>query len=146
MEIRLERYVRPKNKSISWYVFIWLYYQNIFFFFCPRFVFIRHHIPSACIANTSYRIAHWWRCNCWKKYWVFFFLLYFSFLFKIYLFQLEDNFFTILCWFPPYININQPSVYICPLPGGSVVKYLIANAGDTGLIPVAGKIPWRRKW
>ena len=77
---------------------------------------------------------------------VIFFLPYFSFLFKIYLFQLRHNFFTILCWFLPYININQPLVYICPLPGGSVVKYLVANAGDTGLIPVAGKIPWRRKW
>ena len=70
-----------------------------------------------------------------------FFLPYFSFLFKIYLFQLEDNFFIILCWFLPYININQPSVYICPLPGGSMVKYLIANAGDTGLTPVAGLSP-----
>ena len=31
-------------------------------------------------------------------------------------FQLEDNCFTILHWFLPYINRNQPSVYICPLP------------------------------
>ena len=24
--------------------------------------------------------------------------------------------FTILCWFLPYINMNQPQVYMCPLP------------------------------
>ena len=29
---------------------------------------------------------------------------------------LEDNCFTILYWFLPYINMNQPQVYICPLP------------------------------
>ena len=34
----------------------------------------------------------------------------------IYLFQLENNCFTILCWFVPYINMNQPQVYICPRP------------------------------
>ena len=31
-------------------------------------------------------------------------------------FLLEGNCFTILCWFLPYINMNQPKVYICPLP------------------------------
>ena len=31
-------------------------------------------------------------------------------------------------------------------PGGSVVKNLPADVGDTGLIPWPGKIPWRRKW
>ena len=31
-------------------------------------------------------------------------------------FFLEDNCFTILCWFLPYINMNQPQVYIYPLP------------------------------
>ena len=34
-------------------------------------------------------------------------------------------------------------------PGSSAVKNLPANAGDagdTGLIPGLGKIPWRRKW
>ena len=31
-------------------------------------------------------------------------------------FQLKDNCFTILCWFLPYINMNQPQVYIRPLP------------------------------
>ena len=29
-------------------------------------------------------------------------------------FLLEDNCFTILWWFLPYINIYQPQVYICP--------------------------------
>ena len=31
-------------------------------------------------------------------------------------FKLEDNCFTILCWFLPYISMNQPQVYLCPLP------------------------------
>jgi len=31
-------------------------------------------------------------------------------------FLLEDNCFTILCLFLPYINMKQPKVYICPLP------------------------------
>ena len=31
-------------------------------------------------------------------------------------------------------------------PGGSVVRNLPAKAGDVGLIPDVGKIPWRRKW
>ena len=30
-------------------------------------------------------------------------------------------------------------------PGGSVVKNLFANRGDT-VVPWVGKIPWRRKW
>ena len=34
----------------------------------------------------------------------------------IYLFQLEANYFTILQWSLPYINTNQPWVYICPHP------------------------------
>ena len=32
------------------------------------------------------------------------------------------------------------------VPCGSVVKNPPANAGDTGLIPGVGKIPWRREW
>ena len=34
-------------------------------------------------------------------------------------------------------------------PGGSVIKNLPANAGDTGdvgSIPGSGRFPWRRKW
>ena len=34
-------------------------------------------------------------------------------------------------------------------PGGSVVKNLPANegdTGDTGSIPGSGRFPWRRKW
>ena len=30
--------------------------------------------------------------------------------------------------------------------GGSEVKAFACNAGDLGLIPGSGKIPWRRKW
>ena len=29
---------------------------------------------------------------------------------------MEDNCFTMLCWFLPCINMNQPQIYICPLP------------------------------
>ena len=29
---------------------------------------------------------------------------------------MEDNHFTILCWFLPYIKMNQPQVYIYHLP------------------------------
>ena len=29
---------------------------------------------------------------------------------------MEDNCFTILCWFLPHINMNQPQVYTFPLP------------------------------
>ena len=30
-------------------------------------------------------------------------------------FPLEDNCFTVLCWPLPYINMNQPQIYTCPL-------------------------------
>ena len=30
------------------------------------------------------------------------------------LFSLEDAYFTILWWFLPYIDMNQPQVYMCP--------------------------------
>ena len=29
---------------------------------------------------------------------------------------MEDNCFTILCWFLPYVTMNQPEAYICPFP------------------------------
>ena len=40
---------------------------------------------------------------------------------RIYLFQLEVNYFIILWWFLPYTDMNQPQVYVClpsrtPLP------------------------------
>ena len=31
-------------------------------------------------------------------------------------FYLKDNCFTVLVWFLPCLNMNQPQVYICPLP------------------------------
>ena len=41
----------------------------------------------------------------------------FSFLKEIlFIFQLKNNCFTELCWFLPNINMNQPWVYMCPLP------------------------------
>ena len=35
------------------------------------------------------------------------------FIFKIYLFNLETNDFTILWWFLPYFDMNRPWVYMC---------------------------------
>ena len=41
-------------------------------------------------------------------------MLFFFFFFQfIYLFQLEANYFTILWWVLPYIDMNQPWVYMC---------------------------------
>ena len=33
-----------------------------------------------------------------------------------FIFWLKDNCFTELCWFLPDVTMNQPSVYLCPLP------------------------------
>ena len=49
------------------------------------------------------------------------FLSYFITFFFIYFYQLEANYFTVLQWFLPYIDINQPWIYMCspsrsPLP------------------------------
>ena len=41
-------------------------------------------------------------------------------------------------------SLYFPYQIFANFPGGSVVKNLPTNAGDTDLIP--GKIPWRRKW
>ena len=41
------------------------------------------------------------------------------------------------------------SIYLLGFPGGTVVKNLPANAGDTGdesSIPGSGRFPWRRAW
>ena len=43
------------------------------------------------------------------------------FFFSIYFYSLEANYFTILQWFLPYIDMNQPRIYMCspsrsPLP------------------------------
>ena len=39
----------------------------------------------------------------------------FSFLFFAFFIRLEDNCFTILYWFLPYVDMNQPQMYIRPL-------------------------------
>ena len=39
----------------------------------------------------------------------YFFLSFFS----IYFYQLEANYFTVLQWFLPYIDMNQPWIYMC---------------------------------
>ena len=33
-----------------------------------------------------------------------------------FIFKLKNNCFTEFCWFLPYINMNQPQAYTCPLP------------------------------
>ena len=83
----------------------------------------------------------WNECNCavvwtlfgtaflwdWNENWPFLVLwtlvyelqlyfLYFYFRLKVIHVYLENNCFAILCWFLPYINMNQPQVYIYPLP------------------------------
>ena len=52
---------------------------------------------------------------------------------------------------PLTLPFNPPSAYLflllfLVLPGGSDGKESPCNAGDPGLIPGSGKIPWRRKW
>ena len=34
----------------------------------------------------------------------------------LFIFQFENNCFTILCWFLQYISMNQPQIHICLLP------------------------------
>ena len=66
--------------------------------------------------------------------------------FKVY-FYLEDNCFTMLCWFLPCYNVNQPQVDTCPLPlegipSGSVgTEIFLQNAGDPGSVPGWGRSP-----
>ena len=52
--------------------------------------------PSPCINFGSSRISS------------------FSIIHFLFFFQLEDNCFRILCWPLPYLNMNQPQVYISP--------------------------------
>ena len=40
----------------------------------------------------------------------------FTFFFSIYFYQLEANYFTILQWFLPYIDMTQPWIYMCSHP------------------------------
>ena len=66
---------------------------------------------------------------------------------KKFFFNLKDNCFTMLCWFLPYINMNQPyvpSLLNLPLtsqifPGGSDGKASAYNVGDLGSIPELGR-------
>ena len=54
-----------------------------------------------------------WTYSCYLFH---FFLFKVLFYFLIGLFSLETNYFTILSWFLPYIDMNQPWVYMCPHP------------------------------
>ena len=44
------------------------------------------------------------------------------------------------------LDLLSPACLPASFPGGSVVKNPPAKAGDAGLIPGSGRIPWRRKW
>ena len=57
-----------------------------------------------------------------------------------------------MCWFLPYINMNQPQVCICPT--ASLVAQSLKNqpampesacSQGHGFDPWIGKIPWRTK-
>ena len=58
-------------------------------------------------------------------------------LFIIIIILLEDNCFTIFCWFLPYVNINQPQVYIYPFPPKSPSHPMLLSrlSQSTGLTP-----------
>ena len=57
-----------------------------------------------------------------------------------------DNGFTILCWFLPHNNMNQPEVYIrLGFPGGSDGEESACDAEDPGLIPGCGRSPGEGK-
>ena len=52
---------------------------------------------------------------------ILFFLCYtlnlcYTYTFVIPFFKLEDNCFIMFYWFLPYLNLNQPQGYVCPLP------------------------------
>ena len=44
------------------------------------------------------------------------------------------------------MNVHITSSVQQGFPGGSEGKESACNAGDPGLIPWVGKIPWRREW
>ena len=50
------------------------------------------------------------------------------------------NFFFFFCFFSPRVFCN-PKDYSLPVPGGSVVKNLPADAGDVDSIPRLGRSP-----
>ena len=85
-----------------------------------------------------------------------------NFFFSKKLFQLKDNYFTILCWFISYINMKQPQVYTCPLsleppchlpphptplgchraPDLRSLSHTVGEGNGTPLSTLAWKIPW----
>ena len=50
---------------------------------------------------------------------------------------MEDNYLIVLCWFLPYINMNQPQGYVCPLPLellSLLEAFLILTDGMEGML------------
>ena len=60
---------------------------------------------------------------------------------KIIYFYLKDNCFTILCWFLPYINMNQPEVNICGFPLGPPC-HLLPYPTPLGCHRPLVRVPW----
>ena len=52
---------------------------------------------------------------------------------------------NIMCKYKPYRHFTQ-SLISWGFPGGSECKEDACNAGDLGLLPGIGKIPWSKKW
>ena len=63
--------------------------------------------------------------------------------FFIYFYWLEANYFTILWWFLPYIDLNQPCIYMCspswtPVPSPSPSH----PSGSSQRLCVLRQMPW----
>ena len=54
---------------------------------------------------------------------------------------MKDNCFTVLCWFLPYIHMNQPQVYVCPLSLESPSR-LLPHPTPLGCHRAPIWIPW----
>ena len=82
----------------------------IFAFIVPGTQLVPKHFRVCVYVHASVLNPGWPLYNqylCW---------LFFFFFFFFFFFQLEDSYFAILYWFLPYISMNHPQGYICPLP------------------------------
>ena len=81
--------------------------SEVFFSFAKFWVLLQDYPPANHTRFCSVLIV-----SCLDRNWIdkSFFLSFFL----NYLFKLEGNYFTILWWFLPYTDMNQPWVYTCP--------------------------------
>ena len=54
---------------------------------------------------------------------------------------MKDNCSTILCWFLPYVNMNQSQVYACPLPL-EPLSYFPPHPIPLGCYRAPARVPW----